>query len=432
MTRLFLFAFIVLMSGSAFSQSDSIFLKQNSKPILGRVLIIYRKAKVNVNGSKDGAVTFPFGEIRRISLSNGGVYLSENLKSQPRLMLLLVEGKYSLLFSEKEKLFYVRKNDSLLVISQAHFKRALPLIFGNTLTEEYYKKTNISPDYTASYLRRLTSFANAAEGRQEIVYEQTINKFKKTVSVGPYVGFGYNKIAFDLYWDNVGGKSIFKKTDYFASNSTPVGLSLDFALFRRVSVRLDAYYNQTSSKNLDVDNMGSTKTQLAGPVLQSKKYADDIKFTGYSYKTVHFDLAASYALLSEERSKLSPYIFVGPSIVRMIRNEAGIAVGYSETSQAPYQYMTRYAELKKPFNMIAFNAGIGAQYKPSSRMTLRLSGKYIHGLFPKMINQGYSDKTENSIPMPPNGWNEVYHRFQNAYDQYTRIITITGGAYFQL
>jgi len=235
-----------------------------------------------------------------------------------------------------------------------------------------------------------------------------------------------------MYWDNVGGKSIFKKTGYFASSSIPIGLNLDFALFRRVSVRLDAYYNQTSSEKLDVDNMGSTKTILAGPVLLSKKYADDVKFTGYSYKTMHFDLAASYTLLAEERSKFSPYIFAGPSIVRMTSNEVGVAVGYSETSQAPYQYMTRYAVLKKPFTMIAFNAGIGAQYKASDRLTLRLSGKYIHGLFPKMINRDYSDKTENSIPMPSDGWNQVYHRFQNAYDQYTRILTVSAGAYFRL
>ena len=385
-----------------------------------------------MKGAKNGPAAFPFSEVRRIGLSNGGVYLSEDLKSQTQLLLLLVEGKYSLLFNEKEKLFYVRKNDSLLVISQAHFKRALPLVFGNQLTEEYYRKTNTSPDYTASYLGRLTSFANASEGGHETIYEQTISKFKKTVSVGPYIGFGYNRIAFDMYWDNVKGKSIYKKTGSYASNSIPVGLSVDFAIFRRVSLRLDAYYNQTSNRNLDVDNMGSTKTVRAGSILRSKQYADDVKFTGYSYKTIHFDLAASYTLLREDNGKLSPYIFAGPSIVRMSGNEVGVAVGYSETSQAPYQYMTRYSVLNKPFIMIALNAGAGVQYKANDRLMFRLSGKYIHGLFPKMINSGYSGKTENSIPMPPSGWDEVYHRFQNAYDQYTRIITVTGGVYFRL
>lgn len=425
MARFLLSFFTLFFSINAFCQTDSVFLKQNPEPVLGGVSINYKKGKVTVRNGKNNPV-FAFHEVQRIVSENGAVYVSQDIKYQTQLLLLLSEGKFGLLYSEKEKTFYIRKNDSLLVISQAHFRRALPLIFGSQLTDEYYARTNISPDYSASYLRKLTSYANQTNHSTETVYQQSIRKFNKTVSLGPYVGFAYNRIAYDLYWENLTGVSIYKKSEFYSSTSIPIGATVDVALFKRVSVRLDAYYNQTSNTKPDVDNMGTTKNLHPNSVLNSEKYANDIKFTGYSYKTVHFDLVASYTLVREEKSKLKPTIFAGPSIVLMTSNETGIAVGYRETNQDPYQYMTRYSELQRPIAMIAINTGLGLQYNTGSRLTFGLSAKYIHGLFPKLINPHFSNKTENNIPMPDEAWEQLHHRFENAYDQYTRMFTIAG------
>nr|WP_295932251.1 hypothetical protein [uncultured Dyadobacter sp.] len=425
MTRILISCLSVFLSINAFCQTDSVFLNQNPEPVLGNILINYKKEKITIRNGRSNPA-FAFHEIRRIGFENGAVYVSQNVRSETQLLLLLSEGKFSLLYSEKEKLFYVSKNDSLLVISQAHFKRALPLIFGSQLTDEYYAKSNISPDYSASYLKKLTSYANQVNHSPEIVYQQSVRKFKKTVSLGPYIGFGYNRIAYDLYWENLTGVSIYKKSEFYSSTSIPIGATVDVALFKRVSIHLDAYFNQASNTKLDVDNMGTTKSLHPNSVLNSEKYAEDIKFTGYSYKTIHFDLAASYTLLREEKSKLRPCIFAGPSVVLMTSNETGIAVGYQEAKQDPYRYMTRYSELQRPIAMIAINTGLGFQYNAGDRLTFQLAGKYIHGLFPKLIIPRFSDKTENSIPMPDEAWGQLHHRFQNAYDQYTRMFTITG------
>lgn len=431
MIRFFLLAFSIFLSVNVFSQSDSVFLNQNPDPLLGKASINYRKEKITVNDGKNN-LTFTFNDVRRISYGNGLIFVNENIKSRRQLLMLLVEGKFSLFFNERDKQFYVRKSDSLLVIPQAHFKRALPIIFGKETTDSYYEISNVSPVYTASYLQKLTSYVNGVNQSREVVYQPAVKKFKTTLNVGPYIGFAHNRIAYDLYWDNVKGVSIYRKSDFYASNSVPLGVSIDLRLFEKFSLRLDTYFNQTSNKDLNVDNMGSTKHLHPNSPLNSDKYAEDVKFTGYAYKTIHLDLAASWILTKAEQSKMRPYVFAGPSIVRMNSNEIGVAVGYSETAKEPFQYMTRNASLQRAFIMTAVNAGAGVQYSASDRLTFRLSGKYIHGIFPKLINPGYSGGTDKSIPMRDETWNQVYHRFNNAYDQYTRIFNITGAVYFRL
>jgi hypothetical protein len=88
------------ISANAFCQKDSVFINQKPEPVLGKVLINFKKEKVDVKGAKDSPA-LSFNEIRRIGLANGGVYVGENIKSRTQLLLLLVEGKFSLLFNQK-------------------------------------------------------------------------------------------------------------------------------------------------------------------------------------------------------------------------------------------------------------------------------------------------------------------------------------------
>ncbi|OJV17521.1 MAG: hypothetical protein BGO21_13745 [Dyadobacter sp. 50-39] len=432
MVRLLLVALIAIVSHSAFSQSDSVFLNRNPKPVIGKVLINHKKAKVNVKGLKDSPVAFSFDEIHRIGLGNGGVYLNESLKSQSQLMLLLVEGKYSLLFSEKEKLFYVRKNDSLLVISQAHFKRALPLIFGKQLTEAYYIKTNSGPEYAAKYLKRLTSYANAESHSQEIVHEQTIEQFKIRLSVGLYAGVGYNRAGFDISTEGPNGENIYKKTGYASGYSIPLGLSLDIALAKRMSIRFDVFNNNVSFHQPNVSGIGTAEIAFPNYIIYPELYDRNLTLSEFSYKSYQLDIAGSYTLFRPERSKIRPYIFAGPTIARLQTAEMGLSSGFRETRESPYRYITGYIELDRPVHMVGFNAGLGAQYDVSKKWTVRLAAKFTGGIYTKISHTRLSSKVKNETTKPNGTWDFRYNVFSHAYDQYLRNFSLTGGLYYRL
>jgi outer membrane protein W len=420
------------ISANAFCQKDSVFINQNSEPVLGKVLINFKKEKVDVKDAKDSPAALSFNEIRRIGLANGGVYVSENIKSRTQLLLLLVEGKFSLLFNQKEKLFYVKKSDSLLVVSQAHFKRALPIIFGREVTEEHYKVTNIAPAYTAGYLSRLTSYANNISHSTETIYVQTVNRFKVNLSIGPYVGFGYNRTAFDLSLGHINGRLTYEKTDYFTSNSIPVGLSINVALSKRMSIRLDSYFNNTTARNLKDNSVGTASVAFPNYLLHPERYDRNITLSGYSYKTFHFDLSGSYTLFRQERSKIRPYIFAGATLARLSSAEMAVRTRYRENEQSSYQNFTGHVVLDRSFSMIGINAGLGAEYDAGKRLTFRFAGKFIGGIYPKITHAQVSGKVENTTTMPDSTWVFEDVRFLSSYDQYTRMFTVTGGAYFRL
>ncbi|MGG7660989.1 hypothetical protein [Dyadobacter sp. BHUBP1] len=421
-----------MLSINALCQTDSVFLHENPEPVLGKVLINHKSGKASVKGAGHTTATFLFNEIRRIGLGNGGTYISENLKSQVQLLLLLVEGKFSLLFNEKERLYYVRTNDSLLVISQAHFKRALPLIFGKELTDGYYIKSNTAPNYTAKYLKKLTSYANMLSHSSEVIHEQTINQFKVRVSLGLLAGFGYNRTAFDVRAGDIGGRVVYKKSPYMSGTSMPLGLSLDIALAKRMSIRFDGYRNNLSIQNLNINDFGDARIAFPNYLLHPELYDPSLQLTELSYKTWQIDIAGSYTIIRPDRSKLTPYLFAGPSIVRLKSAEMGLSTRYRETEDAPYNRITGYVLLDRPVHMIGFNAGLGAQYHTGKRWTFRLAVKFVGGIYTKISHTRMSPKVKNETTKPDNTWNFGGNVFSNVYDQYTRNLSVNGGAYFRL
>ncbi|GGM98744.1 hypothetical protein GCM10010967_35800 [Dyadobacter beijingensis] len=413
-------------------QTDSVFLNQNPEPILGKVLINYKKGKVNVKGRDSSPAAFPFTEIRKIGLANGAVYLNENLKSESHLLLLLVEGKFSLLFNENDKLFYVRRNDSLLVISQAHYKRALPLIFGKELTDAYYVTSNIGAEYTAKYLKRLTSYANSAGNSPQTIYTKTIDQFKVRASIGIYAGFGHNRTAFDVGEGDGVGNVVYKKTGYASGSTLPLGLSIDIAMAKRMSILVDAYGNNTSIENLNIGGFGAAEIIFPNYLIHPELYDRSLNLSELSYKTFQIDIAGSYSLMRPERSKIRPYLFGGPTIMRLRSAEMGLSTGYRETKDAPFSYVTGYVEIDRPAHMIGFNAGVGAQYDLHKRWTLRLSAKFVGGIYPKISHTKVSSRIENGTTMPDKTWNFRFNNLMGTYDQYVRNFSINGGLYFRL
>jgi hypothetical protein len=428
------FLLTALCSGIAlasFAQNDSIFLKSNADVLIGKVVVNLKKKNV-VLKKGDDVRRIPFNDIAEVRSANGKFLVSRDIKAQTRLLVLIVKGKFSLLFSEDEKLFYVQKSDSLLVISQAHFKRALPIIFGKELFEQYHSKSNIQPQYSARYFKNLVYYVNEAIKSEQIVYEQNLNQFKTSLHTGPYVGFGYNRTGFDVNFGMEKVEDNYKKTKFSSSYSVPVGLSFDLRLSKRVSINLDTYLHNTSNNAVYVDNMGFYKVKFPLYLLTPEKFVDDLKMTGFSFKTVHFDLSASYAVIPRDKNKLEMSVFAGPSIVSMTDSEIQLSAGYRENKEAPVTYMTRWSKLKRPYTMIGINAGVGAKYPLSERLTLNLAAKFIGGIYPKIENQSYTAEKRNETPMPDDTWQGFFSRFDGTYDQYTRIFTISGSLSIRL
>lgn len=93
MRKLILSILSVCISANAFCQTDSVYLNNNSGPILGRASINYKKEKVEVKTADRTPASFPFHEVRKVSSSNGNVYVRQDIKSRTELLLLLSEGK---------------------------------------------------------------------------------------------------------------------------------------------------------------------------------------------------------------------------------------------------------------------------------------------------------------------------------------------------
>jgi hypothetical protein len=126
--RLFLLAILYTLLTSTIStaQSDSVFLKGSIKPLIGKVILNHKKQTISFTG-KEGKRSISFAEVAEVKTAIGKNYSCRTLKEGTALIVLLVEGHYSLLFNEGNKLFYIEKSDSMLVISQQHMARALPI-----------------------------------------------------------------------------------------------------------------------------------------------------------------------------------------------------------------------------------------------------------------------------------------------------------------
>lgn len=431
MIRYLLTALWSAIALTSIAQNDSIFLKSNENVLTGKVVVNLKKKNLALK-KEDQIRRIPFSDIKEVRSANGRFLVSRDIKSQTCLLVLFVKGKFSLLFNEDEKLFYIQKDDSLLVVSQAHFKRALPLIFGKELLEQYYSESNIQPQYSARYFKNLTYYANEAIKSEQTVYEQNLNQFKTSLHIGPYVGLGYNRTGFDVNFGKEKMVDDYKKTKFSNSYSIPIGLSFDLRLAKRVSINLDAYVNNTSNRHAYVDNMGWYTVKFPLHLLTPEKFIPQLKMRDYSYKTIQLDLSAVYVLIPEEKSKLQLFAFAGPSLVRMTDSEIGLSAGYQESKEAPISYMTIWSQLKRPYTMIGINAGLGAKYPLGKRLTLRLTAKFIGGIYPKIESHTYSSKKRNETPMPDDTWQSFFSRFGGTYDQYTRMLTINGSLNFKL
>lgn len=415
------------------AQTDSVFLKDQINPVLGKAIVHYKKNTVSVkNVANKDSRNVSFGEIAEIKFGNGKYFVSQTVKGAPQLLILLIKGEYSLFFSETDKLFYVKKSDSLLVISQAHIKRALPLIYGKELLDKYYTQSNIQPQYSARYLKGLTSFANESTGNPQIVYIENINSFKRSVHIGPYLAYGINSTAFDLVVPGKSGKDLYEKTGTSKTGSTPVGILINLNLFPQISIDLGIYQNRINANEESVGNMATYEIRFPHSILIPEKFDTDVKLRGYSFRTYNFDLSVNYSPIKQLRSKIHPYVFAGPSIVSMNESELTLSGGFRDGNPVQETRITRWYKSTEKQYMIAFNGGLGVKYGLGKRFNLNVAGKYVRGIYPKIRSNIVLIKEQNDTPRPSNNFGNFAPRFQSRYDQYSRLLSVSASVMFRL
>ncbi|WP_212568013.1 outer membrane beta-barrel protein [Dyadobacter psychrophilus] len=424
---------IALLFISYFSsaQNDSVFLKNQIKPVIGKAVLNYKKQDLYLKGL-EGKRSIPFAEILEIKNGNGKYYVSKVAGKGSALFVLLVKGPFSLLFNEKNKLFYIEKKDSVLVISQQHIKRALPIIFGKELLEAYYIKSNIQPQYSARYLKNLTLYANQSRGADSETFEESLNQFKASVRIGPYIGYGYNNTAFDINAGTVKGRVAYRKTEFTSTSSIPLGLRADLDLSKRVGIEFGVYFNSTKAENIFMENTGVHVIPFPQSILIPKKYDTDLKTTAFSYQALHFDLAMNVNLNRDERSKFKPYAFAGPTVAIMLKNQIKQATGYQEDAQSEMGYFYRWTKLDSKKYLVGFNAGLGVDYALNKRITLNASAKFTGGLYPKIRNRTFLTKTQNDTSAPDTGFGVFESSFWHSYDQYLRMFSVGLSANYKL
>jgi len=434
MIRLLLLATLVLcITFCSFAQTDSVFLKNQRDPLLGTAVIHFKKNTVSIkNATAGGRRDLSFDEITSIKLRNGKYFVSQTVKGTPQLLILLVKGEFSLLYHETDKLFYVKKRDSLLVISQAHIKRALPLIYGSELMDRYYIKSNIQPRYSAGYLKNLTSYANEGTGKSQTIYVENIRSFKRSVRVGPYVAYGINSTAFDLIAPNKGGRLTYEKTQTTKTGSVPLGVRINVDLFPQISVDLGVYGNRINAENVLMDSVGTYLIQFPHSVLIPEKFDTEVKLRGYSFKTFHFDLSVNYSPIKQSRSKIHPYVFAGPSIVSMKESELTLSGGFRDGNPVTETRITRWYRSTEKQYMIGFNGGVGVNYDLGNRFSLSLAGKYVRGIFPKIQGRTTQIKEQNDTARPSSNFGNFSSSFENRYDQYFRSFSVSASVMFRL
>lgn len=433
--RLFRLSFFctafIFVSFVSLAQRDTVFLRDQIKPVIGKAVLNYKRQTVSIK-AQEGKRLIAFTDISEIKNENGKYYISKTAGKDNSLFVLLVKGSYSLLFNDKNKLFYIEKRDSMLVISQQHMQRALPIIFGKELLEAYYAKSNVKPQYSARYLKNLTLYANQSLGADSETFESNLNQFKTTVRIGPYVGYGYNNTAFDINAGSVQGRVAYRKTEFTSSSSIPLGFRADLDLSKRVGIELGVYLNSTKAENIFIENTGVHVIPFPQSALIPKKYDTDLKTTGFSYKAIHFDLAMNVVLNRDERSKLKPYAFAGPTIGIMLKNEIKQAAGYQEDPQSEMGYFYRWSKLDSKKYLVGLNAGLGIDYTVSKRITVNASAKFTGGLYPKIRNREFLTKTQNDTSAPDTGFGVFESSFWHSYDQYLRMFSVGISATYKL
>jgi len=402
--------------------SDSLFLKNQSAPMLGDISIKFKNKFVLVSNSKNEKSKIDFDQISHLKFADGKFLEQGIINKSPELLVLFIHGRYSLLYHEKESMYYVRVNDTLKVISREYIKRALPLIFGQQKVEDFYASANLRPQYTTNFLKKLVTFANSGETIEQIVYEQNLKKFKTVFYIGPYTGVGLNRTAFNMLY-YVGFKAMYEKTKYYKNAFVPLGFELAVGLGPKIKIELNTFWAHNNLSNFSMDSVGTYKVYDVPSYVLFKKFDPVLTATSYTNNTLNFDLAINYSFLKRLDQKFHPYIVAGPSIVIMSATEIGLLAKFNN-DESSASYNQRWYRSHTKDVMIALNLGGGISYKFSKQFSLNIYAKYQQGRYPRILITPDLNKEINDTPEESSKFGPFETKFQDRHDLHSKIFQL--------
>lgn len=411
---------------SALAQNDTLFVKTQSNPIIGNVDIDYKKHTVKVKTAEKKPASFQFGEVLSIRSDLGKYSVSRIVGDQPDLLVLMVQGKYSLLYQEKKKIFYIEKNDSLKIISRKHINQALPLIFDAGMLDTFHRKMNLHPDYSFKYLRKLTVYANESAGGEAVVNEQNFKNFKVIVEVGPYVGIESNTTNFVDVAQNQKTFEYFKTGKYNARNVS-LGARFSIAVSPKISFAVNTYFKSTSFTNLSNDDKGLAQLLMVSFFSIPRQYGKNLKLESFTYQSVNIDGSFDYSPIKRTGAKIRPYVSLGPSLVIMVDEKMVLGSRLNNQDQIDRLFTYHWNASKRKNMMVGYNCGLGANIQLQKQLTLNIFGKFQQGRFPRIIHRPKEHAVENPSDMIPSE-----NRFEYSYDQYSKTLMFGAAIMYRL
>jgi len=426
-TLYFTLLFCVQGAVAQTSVSDSIFFNDQSAAIAANARIDYRGKFISVSLSKKEKSQIDFSRISHFKKADGRYYEQIPVNGLPELLVLFIRGKFSLLYQEKENLFYVQVNDSLKVISNEYVKLALPVIFGQQKMDAFFLETNVSPNYSIKYLKKLVTFVNGEEGGEQVVYEKSLGEFKTSFYIGPYVAFGLNMTSFDLQTlGQVGGTATpenYFRTEYYKNYTLPVGLQFAVELTRNFKIEVNSYATRNKLKNFSMDNVGSYFVMNVPSYTLFKKFDTILSAKNYSYNAWNFDFALHYSFARNSQTKVRPYVMAGPNVAFMSRTEITLSAKFNN-SENSVSTIQRWYKSDNDDLMVALSLGGGVHYNLSKHFILNVFAKYQQGVYPKIHMAQKLLGEQNDTPVPSNNFGAFGSRFEHRYYLYSRMMVV--------
>lgn len=411
---------------SALAQNDTLFVKTQASPVIGNVFIDYKKHKLKVRTADRKLTDFEFGEVLSLHSNLGKYSVSRVVNDQPELLVLLVDGKYSLLYQEKKQIFYIEKNDSLKIISRKHISQALPLIFDAGMLDTFHRSRNLQPDYSFKYLRKLTVYANESAGGESVANERNFKQFKVTIEIGPYVGIESNTTKFIDVAQNQKTFEYFKTGKYKARNVS-LGARFNIAVSPKMTFALNTYFKSTSFTNLSNDDKGLAQLLMVSFFSIPRQYGKNLKLESFTYQSVNIDGSFDYSPIKRTGTKIRPYVSLGPSVVIMVDEKMVLGSRLNNQDQIDRLFTYHWNASKRKNMMIGYNCGLGANIQLQKRLTLNVFGKFQQGRFPRIIHRPKEHAVENPTDIIPSE-----NRFEYSYDQYSKTLMFGAAIVYRL
>ncbi|NIJ55722.1 hypothetical protein [Dyadobacter arcticus] len=241
---------------------------------------------------------------------------------------------------------------------------------------------------------------------------------QKSFYIGPNVGFASNRTALETAAFARNGNFNWVKSKFYRDNSLPFGIQAGVGLFPKIFISLGILRNSVSHSDLFIDDVGFYKIQGNASILIPEKFDPKVKLNGYSFRSIHFDLALQYVLNPE--SRLQVYAFAGPGIAIMTQNKLTLSAKFTNTNPQTETFIFRTSTSPLKNYLVSIEGGFGLKHRIGRNMLVDVSGKYSRGMYTKILRRPQNENEVNNTPQKSEVFGEFDTSFRYRYDQYFR------------